>query len=312
MTDHPSTDASAFRGVLPALVTPMHPDGAIDRDALDAVVESVVAGGVHGVVPCGTTGESATLTPEEQRGVIARVVEVVGGRVPVLAGAGGNDTRSAAALARSAAEAGADGILSVTPYYNRPPLSGLVEHYRTIARAADRPVVLYNVPGRTARDLLPDEVFRIAEAVPGVVGIKEASGAIDRFSTLVADRPADFVVLSGDDELTLPALALGADGVVSVVANEAPALMAALFHAAREGRNDEARALHFRLLRLMRANFVVTNPVPVKCALELLGGAEAGFRLPLARPAASDPLWSTLRAALEAAGVHTPSTPESR
>lgn len=299
----PSTDATAFRGVLPALVTPMRSDGEINWDALLDQTEWVLTHGVHGVVPCGTTGESATLAPDEQRAVIKRVVEIVGGRVPVLAGAGGNDTRRVAELAAAAAEAGADGILSVTPYYNRPSIEGLVEHYRAVAEAADRPVILYNVPGRTGRDMSAEEVFRIADQVPGVVGIKEASGKIDRFSTLLADRPSDFLVFSGDDELGLPAMALGADGIISVVANEAPGPMSEMAEWVWQGRLDDARATHLRLLALMRANFVTTNPVPVKTALQLMGRAPAFFRLPMTPLKVGDPALVALRTALEEAGL---------
>lgn len=299
----PSTDATAFRGVMPALVTPMRSDGEINWDALLDQTEWVLTHGVHGVVPCGTTGESATLSADEQRAVIERVVQIVGGRVPVVAGAGGNDTRRVAELAAAAAEAGADGILSVTPYYNRPSIEGLVEHYRAVAEAADRPVILYNVPSRTGRDMTPDEVFRIAEAVPGVVGIKEASGKIDRFSTLLAERPSDFLVFSGDDELAFPAMAMGAEGVISVVANEAPGPMSDMADGLREGRLDDARAIHLRLLGVMRANFVTTNPVPVKTALQLMGRAPAFFRLPLTPLKVGDPALVTLRTALEEAGL---------
>lgn len=302
MTDQ-STDATPFRGVLPALVTPMRSDGAINWDALADHVEWVLDQGVHGLVPCGTTGESATLSAEEQQAVIKRVVQIAAGRVPVLAGAGGNDTRRVTELAAAAAEAGADGVLSVTPYYNRPAIAGLVEHYRAIAEAADRPVILYNVPGRTGRDMSAEEVFRIAEEVPGVAGIKEACGQIDRFSTLLSQRASDFLVFSGDDELALPSMALGADGVISVVANEAPGPMSDMALAMWAGDVDEARAIHLRLLRLMRANFVTTNPVPVKTALQLMGRAPAFFRLPLTPLKVADPTLIRLRSALEDAGL---------
>jgi 4-hydroxy-tetrahydrodipicolinate synthase len=274
-------NGSIFRGTGPALVTPMTADGRVDFDALARHVEWVLDEGVDVLVPCGTTGESATLGPDEQAAVIRRTVEVAAGRVPVLAGAGGNDTRLVAALARAAAEAGADGVLTVTPYYNKPTPDGLVAHYRAVAEAADRPVILYNVPGRTALNVPPDVVLRIAGEVPAVVGVKEASGEVEQVATILARRPEGFVVLSGDDELTLPLLALGADGVISVVANEAPGTMGALTRAGLEGRFPEARALHERLLPLMRANFVETNPIPVKTALELMGHGAAHFRLPL-------------------------------
>lgn len=305
----PIYDGAAFRGVGPALVTPMRADGSVDFFALADHVEWVLQAGVDVLVPCGTTGESATLSAAEQAEVIARVVEIAAGRVPVLAGAGGNDTRRVAALAAAAVEAGADGILSVTPYYNKPTLDGLVAHYRVVGEAADRPLFVYNVPGRTGLNVPAEGTLRIAREVPQVVGVKEASGDLAQITTILAKRPAGFVVLSGDDELTLPVLALGGDGVVSVVANEAPGLMARLVAAARAGAWDEARVVHGRLLRLMRANFVATNPVPVKTALELMGRAPAHFRLPLVPLAPRDPARAALREALEEAGLIEPFVP---
>lgn len=274
-------NGSLFRGTGPALVTPMTADGAVDLEAFGRHVEWVIEQGVDVLVPCGTTGESATLTPDEQASVIRRAVEVAGGRVPVLAGAGGNDTRVVAALARAAAEAGADGVLTVTPYYNKPTADGLVAHYRAVAEAAGVPVILYNVPGRTALNVPAPLTLRIAREVPAVVGVKEASGDLAQITSLLATRPAGFVVLSGDDELTLPMLALGADGVISVAANEVPGPMASLTRSGLDGRFDRARSLHERLLPLMRANFVETNPIPVKTALEIMGHGPAHFRLPL-------------------------------
>jgi 4-hydroxy-tetrahydrodipicolinate synthase len=214
-----------------------------------------------------------------------------------------------AALAAAAADAGADGVLTVTPYYNKPTLDGLISHYRVVAAAADRPVILYNVPGRTALNVPPEGVLRIAREVPGVVGIKEASGDLSQITTLLARRPEGFVVLGGDDELTLPVMALGGDGVISVVANEAPGPMARLVEAARDGRWDEARALHGRLLPLMRANFLSTNPIPVKTALELMGRAPAHFRLPLVALPPRDEVRAALRVALEDAGLIEPFSP---
>jgi 4-hydroxy-tetrahydrodipicolinate synthase len=294
-------NGSAFRGAGPALVTPMTADGAVDLDAFTRHVEWVLDEGVDMLVPCGTTGESATLTAGEQAAVIRRTVEVAAGRVPVLAGAGGNDTRVVAALARAAAEAGADGVLTVTPYYNKPTADGLVAHYQAVAEAADRPVILYNVPGRTALNVTADVLLRVAREVPAVVGVKEASGDLAQIGTILTRRPESFTVLSGDDELTLPLLALGADGIISVVANEAPGPMSALCRAGLDGRFDEARALHDRLLPLMRANFVETNPVPVKTALELMGRGPAHFRLPLVPM--TPPGRARLEAALREAGV---------
>lgn len=292
-------NGSPFRGTGPALVTPMRADGEVDFAALARHVEWVLDEGVDLLVPCGTTGESATLTADEQAAVIRRVVEVSAGRAPVLAGAGGNDTRAVAALARAAAEAGADGVLTVTPYYNRPTPDGLIAHYRAVAEAADRPVILYNVPGRTGLNVPAEVLLRVAREVPEVVGVKEASGDIGQIGSIVAGRPEGFVVLSGDDELTLPLLALGADGIISVVANEAPGAMSALCRAGLVGRFDDARTVHERLLPLMRANFLETNPIPVKTALEVMGRHPAHFRLPLVpmTPAAREHLEAALRVA---------------
>lgn len=274
-------ELSRFRGTGTALVTPFRPDGSLDRDAFIRHVEVQIAGGVEFLVPCGTTGESATMTPEEQRAVVALTVEAARGRVAVMAGAGGNKTDDVVARARAAQEAGADAILSVSPYYNKPPPAGLYAHYREIARAVDVPVFVYNVPGRTGSNVAPETLLRLAE-IDNIAGVKEASGDLDQIMTILAGRSADFLVLSGDDALTLPILAAGGDGVISVVANEAPDLMSELVRAALAGEIARARALHYRLLPLMRANFIESNPVPVKTALEMMGRMPAHFRLPLA------------------------------
>ncbi len=269
-----------FRGLGVALVTPMRKDGSVDLDAFALHADAMVVGGVDYLVPCGTTGESATLTSEEQARVIGAAVEVADGRVPVLAGAGANGTHEAVERSVAAHRAGADGILSVAPYYNKPPQEGLYRHFEAVAEAAEIPVVLYNVPGRTSSNILPETVLRLAE-LPNVVGIKEASGSLAQVTDILARRPEGFLVLSGDDEITLALLGLGADGLISVIANEAPAEITSLVHAGLEGSMEQARKLHFRLLDLMRCNFVETNPIPVKTAVELLGGPEAHFRLPL-------------------------------
>ena len=305
----PVTPRERFRGVGPALVTPMQADGSVDLYALADHTSWVLHAGVHMLVPCGTTGESATLSAAEQREVIECCVGVAAGRVPVVAGAGGNETRAVADLARAAADAGADAVLTVTPYYNKPPVRGLVAHYRAVHEACGLPVILYNVPGRTGSNVAPRDVLRIADEVPGVVGVKEASGDLRQIMTLLAERPDDFVVLSGDDDLALPLLALGGDGVISVVANEAPGPMAQLYDAALAGDWVEARASHERLLGLMRANFVETNPIMVKTALELMGRTPAQFRLPLSRLPARHESRTILRSALEAAGLIEPFTP---
>lgn len=274
-------DGGRFRGLAVAMVTPMHPDGSVDEEALQQHAERLMAGGVDVLVPCGSTGESATLHFSEQARVIARVVEVVAGRVPVMAGAGTNHTEDAVRLARAARDAGADAILSVTPYYNKPTQNGLFRHFSEVAGATELPLFIYNVPGRTGSNVRPETVLRLAREVPGVAGVKEASGDLAQVATLLHHRPEGFLVLAGDDEMALPVLALGGDGVVSVAGNEVPAGMKGLVTAGLAGDFASARAEHFRLLPLMRANFVESNPIPVKAALEMLGHFPAHVRLPL-------------------------------
>ncbi|MBI4541149.1 MAG: 4-hydroxy-tetrahydrodipicolinate synthase [Gemmatimonadetes bacterium] len=293
-------DVSRFRGLAVALVTPFREDGSVDQEAFEEHVEAMIAGGVDVLVPCGTTGESATLDAAEQRALVRAAVRVAAGRVPVMAGAGANDTRKALALAGAAVEEGADALLVVCPYYNKPTQEGLYRHFEAIARSVDVPVCVYNVPGRTASNLRPETMLRLAE-LENICGIKEASGDLGQVMSLVRDLPHGFLVLSGDDELTLPILALGGDGVISVIANEAPGPMAELVRAGLVGDFESARRIHYRLLPLMRANFVESNPIPVKSALEMLGRMRAHFRLPLTP--ISDAGARTLRAALEAAGL---------
>ena len=270
----------SFRGTGTALITPFRKDGSVDEERFVAHVHAQIDGGVEFLVPCGTTGEGATLTPEEQRAVIALAVEASEERVPVMAGAGGNKTEDVVRQAEGAEKVGASAILSVTPYYNRPTPSGLVAHYQAVAGSVGLPVFIYNVPGRTASNVLPDVLLRIAE-IENVKGVKEASGKIDQVMTILRQRPDDFLVLSGDDALTLPYLAIGADGVISVVGNQAPDLMSDLVRAGLAGDFRSAREIHYRLLPLMTANFVETNPIPVKTALEIMGRGPAHFRLPM-------------------------------
>lgn len=270
-----------FHGVGPALVTPMTGDGEVDLEAFSRHVEWTVDAGVHFLVPCGTTGESATLSGKEQLQLIRRTVDIAGGRVPVMAGAGTNSTRDAVELARAAAGAGADALLTVSPYYNKPTQEGLFLHYRAVAEAATIPVFVYNVPGRTSGNVEPETLFRLAEEVENIAGVKEASGDMQQVMTILRNRPDGFTVLSGEDHLTFALMTLGGEGVVSVVANEAPGPMATLTNHLREGRIRPARILHNRLLPLMRANFLETNPIPVKTALEMMGRFECHFRLPL-------------------------------
>lgn len=271
-----------FEGILPAIITPFYRDSiaGLDIEGLQSNIESLLQRGVHGIVPCGSTGESATLTFEEHEQVIGKAVEVVNGRVPVLAGTGSNNTEEAVRLTRSAKDAGADGALVISPYYNKPNRSGLVKHFTKLADL-DLPIVLYNVPGRTAQNLLPDLVAELARH-PNIVGIKEASGDITQISRIIEEtRDEEFSVISGDDAMTLPVLALGGAGVISVTANVDPARMVGMYEAYRAGDLARARALHYELAPLMRAMFIDTNPIPVKKAVGLLGMAAGPVRLPL-------------------------------
>jgi len=289
-----------LEGAITALVTPFDGSGDVDVRALRELVAWQVDAGIDGLAPCGTTGEGATLTPDEQQRVIATVVEAAGGRVPVVAGCGTNDTRRTVEGARRAEAAGADALLVVTPYYNKPNASGMVAHYEAVAAATPLPVVVYNVPGRTGQNLGVELTLRLAQ-VPGVVAVKEASGSLEQIAAILERRRSGFAVLSGDDQLALPTVALGAEGLVSVVSNVAPGETAALLAAARSGALDEARAIHYRLLPLMRANFLESNPVPVKAALGLLGRCRDAVRAPLG-PA--DPRTvQELQRALTAAGL---------
>lgn len=268
-----------FDGVIVALVTPFRADGSIDLAALDDHVERLVAAGVSGLVPCGTTGESATLTHDEHREVIAAVVRRARGRAKVIAGTGSNNTAEAVALTRFAKEAGADGALVITPYYNRPSQEGLFRHFKTVAEAAPIPIVLYDVPSRTACRLEPETAARL-DSVRNIVAIKDASGSLETVSRLRAETR--LAVLAGDDALTLPSLSLGAVGVVSVAANVVPEPCVDLVARFRGGDAAGALEIHDRLFPLFRALFIETNPVPVKTALRLLGRGTGTVRLPLA------------------------------
>jgi len=269
-----------LRGAMTAIVTPFRDDGAIDLDGFEKLVTWQIDCGIHGLVPCGTTGEGATLRPEEHAQVIETTVRIARGRVPVLAGCGTNDTRTTLLAAERAAKAGADGLLVVTPYYNKPNRSGMLAHFSAIAAAVDLPIVAYNVPGRTGQNLGVEQTLELA-GIPGVVGVKEAAGNLEQLAAIVEGRPEGFAVLTGDDTLALPAVSLGADGVISVVSNEAPRLMAEMMRAALGGDFARARPIHYRLRRLMHANFVESNPVPVKVALALLGRCGEAVRPPL-------------------------------
>jgi 4-hydroxy-tetrahydrodipicolinate synthase len=289
-----------LQGCGTALVTPFTDHGAVDFGALRALVDWQIAEGIDFLVACGSTGEAQTLNDAERERVVAAVLEVARGRVPVMAGATSNDTARAVDETERMCRLGADYILSATPYYNKPTNEGLYRHFSAVADAATKPVCLYNVPGRTAVNLEPAVALRLA-AHPNVMGIKEASGDLKQIMDVLKERPENFTVLSGDDWLTLPAISAGADGLISVVANEVPAAMTALIHLLLSGNLEQARTWHYRLLPLMDANFLETNPAPCKAALHAMGRIQNGLRLPLVP--ASDATAAQLRAALRQAGV---------
>lgn len=269
-----------FSGALTALVTPFK-NGAVDEDAYRALIEWQIAEGIHGLVPCGTTGESATLTHEEHERVIGICIEQVAGRVPVLAGAGSNNTEEAIRLARFAKTAGADGALLITPYYNKPTQEGMYRHFRAIAEAVDMPLVPYNVPGRTGCNLLPATLGRLAHDCPNIVGVKEATGDLHQGSQTIAACPEGFSVLSGDDFTALPLMSIGGSGVISVTSNIMPGAMSRMCNLFKQGELAEAARLHHRLYSLHQAMFVESNPIPVKTALALMGKMALELRLPL-------------------------------
>jgi 4-hydroxy-tetrahydrodipicolinate synthase len=289
-----------LQGCGTALVTPMKANGDLDIPALRSLVEWQIAEGIHFLVPCGTTGEAVTLSPEERVEVVRTVIDVSKRRVKVIAGATSNDTRAAIAEAKRMAGAGADYILSATPYYNKPTMEGLYRHFGAIADAAGKPVVLYNVPGRTSVNMDAATTLRLA-ARDGFAGVKEASGNVSQIMEVIKGRPDHFSVLSGDDVLALPVIALGGDGVISVASNEAPGGMSRLVDAALTGDRAGAQKLHYQLLSLMNVNFVESNPIPAKAALQAMGKIDSGIRLPLVP--LSDGRRPALLAALREAGV---------
>jgi 4-hydroxy-tetrahydrodipicolinate synthase len=268
-------------------VTPFRQDGSLDEPKLRALIKRQIDAGIDFLVPCGTTGESPTLTHEEHLRVVEITVAEAKGRVPVLAGAGGYNTAEVIALAREMAALAANGILSVTPYYNKPTQEGLFQHYRAIAEAVALPIVVYSVQGRTGVNIEPATVKRLA-TIENIVGIKEASGNIGQMGAILNAVPDDFIVLSGDDAITLPLIALGGRGVISVVSNEIPAEMAQLTRLALSGDFGGARAIHRRVHALMEVNFVESNPIPVKAAMAQMGLLEAVWRLPLVAPNAAN------------------------
>ena len=270
-----------WKGCGTALVTPFDDKGRIDFGALERFVNWQIERGIDFLVPCGTTGESATLSGDERKAVTAAVVKAANGRVPVIAGAGGNHTAKAVFWARDAAQVGADGILSVSPMYNKPGPEGLYRHYSALSEATELPILVYNVPGRTGSDLDVETILRLTE-IPRIVGLKEASGNFGKIARLMTVLPEDFLVFSGDDSTALALIALGARGVISVASNEIPRDMSALVHAALEGNWKEARKLQTRYVPLMEMNFLESSPAPAKYALSLMKKCGETLRLPLA------------------------------
>ncbi len=297
----PPMQRRPIRGALTALITPMQ-GNKVDDGALKAHVERQIAAGIHGLVPCGTTGESATLSPAEQRHVIKTVVEVANGRVPIVAGAGANNTAKAIELTRACTDLGVDATLQVVPYYNKPTQAGLVAHFTAIAEASDLPVVLYNVPGRTGSDMRADTVATLAKH-PQIIAIKEATGDMTRAVDIRTSCPAPFSLLSGDDYTILPFMAVGGDGVISVVSNLIPATVARLCEAVWAGDLVRARRLHSQQLDLTKALFLQSNPIPVKAAAAALGLCRADIRLPMLAMDTTCQDYRTLLAALERSGA---------
>jgi 4-hydroxy-tetrahydrodipicolinate synthase len=289
-----------FEGSFVALVTPFKDDESLDETKLKELIEFQIDGGIHGIVPCGTTGESPSLSEEEHDRVIELTVETVNGRVPIIAGTGSNSTMRTLRATEHAKAAGADAALIVTPYYNKPNQQGLYAHYMKVADSVDIPIIIYNVPGRCGTDILSDTVAQLAEH-PNIVGLKEATGELKRSSELVSMCPDDFVVLSGDDINTLPILSVGGKGVISVVANVNPGDIAETCNAFKAGNIELARKLHYKTMQLAVDLFIETNPIPAKTALMLMGKLNGKLRLPLAplTPANQE----TLRQTLEDAGL---------
>lgn len=272
-----------FTGVGTALVTPFTKSGDLDEQGVRRLGRRQIDGGIDFLVPCGTTGESPTLTDAERTRIVEILVDEAGGRVPVLAGAGGYNTNEVIHQAEQMRAAGASGLLSVTPYYNRPTQEGLYQHYRAIAESTPLPIVVYNVPGRTGSNVEPATLARLA-AIPNIVGVKEASGNVTQMCEVCRAVPPEFLVLSGDDILTLPLMSVGGHGVISVVSNQIPAEMVRMVKAAERNDFAAARAIHARILPLMQINFVETNPIPVKTAMAAMGLLEEVYRLPMCAP----------------------------
>lgn len=270
-----------FSGAITAIVTPFKKNGSFDAPAYKKLIDWQIKEGINGIVSCGSTGEAATLDSKEYETVIKTAVEAAKGRIPLIAGAGSNDTKKAIAFSKIAKKAGADALLHVTPFYNKPTPNGLVAHFKAIADAVDLPIILYNVPGRTGSNVAAWVQVRIAREVPQVIATKEASGNLNQMMEIIQNAPEGFVVLSGDDAVTLPLMSVGGVGIISVAANEVPGDFSKMTKAALEGNWSEAKRLHYKLLDLMNINFIESNPIPVKTALSLMGKIEPGLRLPL-------------------------------
>lgn len=268
-----------LKGSMVAIVTPFN-KGKVDENALRELINYQIENGTDAIVPCGTTGESATLSYEEHERVVKTTIEAVDGRIPVIAGTGSNSTSETVMLTKEAEKAGADAALLITPYYNKPTQEGLYQHYKMVAEEVGLPLILYNVPGRTSLNMHPETVARLSE-MTNIVGIKEATGSLKQVSEVIALCPDDFIVLSGDDFITLPMLCLGGRGGISVTANIAPFDMASMIDAFEEGNLNEARKLHFKMMPVNNAMFIETNPIPVKTALALMGKIKEEMRLPL-------------------------------
>ena len=292
--------SQTFQGSFVAMVTPFR-NGNVDEAKLRELVELHVTHGTDGLIPCGTTGESPTLSHDEHRRVVEVVIEAARGRIRVIAGAGSNSTAEAIEMTKHAERAGASGVLVVNPYYNKPTQEGLYRHFRAVAESVAIPVVLYNIQSRTAINVETDTMARLARDVKNIVGVKEASGSLDQMSQVIAACGPDFSVLSGDDNITLPLLAIGGSGVVSVIANIVPRETSELVHAALDGDWKRARELHYRLFPLARAAFLETNPIPIKEAMAMAGMIEPEFRLPMCRM--SDANRERLRAILKPYGL---------
>ena len=288
-----------FSGSLVAIVTPFS-NGKFDEKAMAELIEFHIKHGTNGIVPCGTTGESATLTSEEHERVVAVTVEIVRKRIPVIAGTGSNSTEEAIIFTKHAKAVGADGALLITPYYNKPTQEGLFAHFEAVAKAVDIPQILYNIPGRTGINMLPTTTARLSQ-ISSIVGIKEGSGSLQQVSEIIHGSKKGFLVLSGDDPLTLPMMALGGKGVITVTANVAPTEMADMVSAALDGDYDQARTFHYKLTPLFSALFLETNPIPVKAALAMMGKISEEVRLPLTPLA--DEYRPKLKEALQQAGI---------